>query len=154
MDRRNALLPRMDTIHGLGSTVPRSASSASSLSVAPGQIVARRYRVEGPLAREGVGVAVRAIDLDLDRPVVVELVGADSFERSTEARTRFLREARTAARLHSDHVAQVLDVGAFDDGSIFVVLDCVEGTDLGSAVRAGLKNRLPPQQTLGPKKCR
>jgi serine/threonine-protein kinase len=140
MDRRMHRSTRMDTIHGLGSTINRSYSSASasasSLPVAPGQIVARRYRVEGPIAR-GTGVAASAIDLDLDGRVVVEFVGPESFERSTEARTRFLREARTAARLRSDHVAHLLDVGALHDGTIYVVLDCVEGTDLGAAVRAG-----------------
>src|SRR5204862_644967 len=46
--------------------------------------------------------------------------------------TRFLREAQAAARIKSPHVARVLDVGTLEDGSPYMVMEFLEGTDLGT----------------------
>jgi serine/threonine-protein kinase len=47
---------------------------------------------------------------------------------------RFSREARAAVRLRSDHVARVLDVGTLETGSPFMVMEYLEGEDLGSVI--------------------
>ena len=43
---------------------------------------------------------------------------------------RFLREARSAARLKSEHVARVHDVGRLDSGAPYIVMEYLEGIDL------------------------
>jgi serine/threonine-protein kinase len=43
---------------------------------------------------------------------------------------RFLREARAAVQLRGEHIARVLDVGAFDTGTPYMVLEYLEGIDL------------------------
>jgi hypothetical protein len=53
---------------------------------------------------------------------------------------RFLREARAGARLRSEHVARVLDLGRLDDGTPFLVMEHLEGTDLQALARGA---RLP-----------
>jgi serine/threonine-protein kinase len=50
--------------------------------------------------------------------------------RDADSVERFLREARAAARLKSQHVAKVYDVGRLETGSPYIVMEYLEGTDL------------------------
>lgn len=51
-------------------------------------------------------------------------------------RARFVREARLAASIPSDHVAQVLDAGQDDaTGALYIVLELLDGTTLAREVR-------------------
>jgi serine/threonine-protein kinase len=52
--------------------------------------------------------------------------------QNAEAAGRFLREARTAVRLKSEHVAKVLDVGTLETGAPYIVMEFLEGKDLAS----------------------
>jgi serine/threonine-protein kinase len=49
---------------------------------------------------------------------------------------RFSREARAAVKLKSDHVARVLDVGTLDSGSPYMVMEYLDGSDLGALVES------------------
>lgn len=69
-----------------------------------------RYRVERRLGRGGMGVVYAGRDERLDRPVALKLIGADM--PGDEARRRFAREARAAARVNHPHVCQVYEVDA------------------------------------------
>jgi serine/threonine-protein kinase len=48
---------------------------------------------------------------------------------------RFSNEARSAAKIQSEHVARVLDVGVLDDGSPYMVMEYLEGTDLAGLIK-------------------
>ncbi|MFO0673663.1 MAG: serine/threonine-protein kinase [Polyangiaceae bacterium] len=48
---------------------------------------------------------------------------------------RFLREARSAARLRTEHVARVIDVATLESGLPYIVLEYLEGADLDAWVR-------------------
>ena len=50
---------------------------------------------------------------------------------------RFSREARAAARIQSEHVDGVIDVGALPDGSPFMVMEYLAGEDLRGCSSAG-----------------
>lgn len=90
------------------------------------------YRIEGLIARGGMGVVYRARQLALDRPVALkvisgELAGDDGF------RERFLRESRLAARL--DHPAVVPVFDARDaEGELIIAMRLVEGGDLRALI--------------------
>ena len=47
-----------------------------------------------------------------------------------ESVARFLREARAAARIESDHVCRVFDVGLLDSGVPYMVMEHLDGRDL------------------------
>ena len=51
-----------------------------------------------------------------------------------EAVQRFQREAQAAVRLKSEHVARIQDVGTFEDGTPYMVMEFLAGVDLGSMV--------------------
>src|SRR5258708_6212098 len=94
-----------------------------------GQVVAGKYTIERILARGGVGVVVRARHQQLLEPCAIKFL-LPRLAAAPMARERFLREARACARLKSDNVVRVFDVGALDDGTPYMVLEYLEGIDL------------------------
>lgn len=99
------------------------------LHVAAGDVVAGKYRVEYVLGRGAMGVVVSARHIDLGQKVAVKLLHPD-VSASEDGLERFLREARAAAKLESDHVARVFDVGTFGDKNGYMVMEHLEGSDL------------------------
>jgi eukaryotic-like serine/threonine-protein kinase len=111
------------------------ASSADSGSpVAPGEVLAGKYRVDSVLGAGGMGLVVAATHLTLHQRVALKFLRADA-ARMPETKERFLREAQAAVRLKSEHVAKVLDVGTLEDGSPYMVMEYLEGATLGDVVR-------------------
>ena len=105
------------------------------MSVRVGATIARKYRVERVLGAGGMGVVVAARDRELDRRVAIKLLRKDVL--ASGAVERFLREARAAASLDSEHVARVLEVGRARSGAPFIVLEHLEGEDLHARVAYG-----------------
>lgn len=103
------------------------------LGVEPGQVLAGKYRVERLLGQGGMGVVLAAHHLELEIKVALKLLLPQALVDHA-AQARFLREARAAVRLKSEHVAQVLDVGRLEDGTPFIVMEYLEGVDLSKRV--------------------
>ncbi|MDC0741589.1 serine/threonine-protein kinase [Polyangium mundeleinium] len=92
-----------------------------------GDVLAGKYRVESILGKGGMGVVVAAMHLQLGQRVAIKyLLQPDN----TDIVARFLREARAAVRLKSEHVARVLDVGELGSGAPYMVMEYLEGGDL------------------------
>ncbi|MBX3187677.1 MAG: serine/threonine protein kinase [Labilithrix sp.] len=104
--------------------------------VSPGEIVAGKYCVEGVLGVGGMGVVVRARHTALDQIVAIKLLVKNKYGSYEEAVARFLAEARAAARIESDHVCRVFDVGTLPNGVPFLVMEHLEGRDLDDEVQA------------------
>lgn len=99
-----------------------------------GDVLLGKYRVERTLGRGGMGVVVAAQHLQLDALVALKLLLPET-GRDGEAVARFVREARAAARINSDHVARVMDVGRLDDGTPYLVMEYLDGIDLAAWLR-------------------
>jgi hypothetical protein len=97
--------------------------------IRPGAILAGKYRVERILGQGNMGVVVAATNLALGQLVALKFL-LPGREVGREQRGRFVREGRAAARLKSQHVARVLDVGTLDDGAPYIVMEYLEGRDL------------------------
>jgi serine/threonine-protein kinase len=80
-----------------------------------------------------MGVVVAARHLQLDQLVALKLLDPASAQEPVVVE-RFLREARAAAKLRSDHVARVLDVGTLASGSPYMVMEHLDGADLGKVI--------------------
>jgi serine/threonine-protein kinase len=104
-------------------------SRMTELRIAEGDILARKYRVERVLGQGGMGVVVAATHVDLGQPVALKLMLPDK-EQTPEMLERFLREARAAVRLKSQHVAKVLDVGTDEQDMPYIAMEFLEGDDL------------------------
>ena len=104
--------------------------------LAIGAVVAGKYRIERVLGEGGMGYVLGARNLALDEPVAIKVLKPDAVG-SAEAVARFLREARAAVRMKGEHVAKVLDVGALDDGTPYMLMELLEGSDLQALVDNG-----------------
>jgi tetratricopeptide (TPR) repeat protein len=112
---------------------PETEAPAPTGTLPPGTMLGGNYRVERELARGGMGVVYRAQDVTLRRPVAIKQMrtGVPEIER-------FLREARLAAKLRHQNLAQIFSV--IDAGrQPFLVFEFVEG----EALDALLKRRGP-----------
>ena len=94
-----------------------------------------KYRVEAVLGAGGMGVVVAASHVHLGTTVAIKTLRPEAAIQPEMAR-RFLREARAASRLRSNHVCRALDVGQMPTGEPYIVMEMLHGRDLASQVQA------------------
>ena len=119
--------------------------SPGSVPRGGGVVLEGRYRVDGVLARGGMSTVHRGMDLRLDRPVAVKVMDPALADDPAFVR-RFEREARAAARLAHPGIVAVHDQGRDRDGTVFLVLELVEGGTLRDVLRQ--HGRLRPETAL------
>jgi len=100
----------------------------------PGSTIAG-YEIEGVVGSGGLGLLYRARQLRLDRPVALKLVEPE-VARDPVVRERLRREARTLAALDHPNVVPLYEAGE-EDGTVYIVMRWVDGTELGAVIREG-----------------
>jgi serine/threonine protein kinase len=110
-----------------------------------GQVLGGRYRVGPKLAEGGAGAVYRADHLVLNEPVAVKVLHAE-VATHPEMSKRFLREVTVAARLDHPNVVTMYDSGTLEDGSLYYVMELLEGMPLTEAMTAG---RMAAPRVLG-----
>ncbi len=108
----------------------------TSPSIASGVMLAGKYRIERTIGEGGMGVVLAATNEALRQRVAIKLLRSGALANA-KALGRFEREARAAASLRSEHVARVLDVGKLEDGRPYMVMEYLEGRDLGDVIEHG-----------------
>ena len=101
-----------------------------------GSTVAGRYRIVRRIGEGGMGVVYEAEDDRDGRRVALKCVHAH-LASQREVLARFEREAKAATAAGNEHIVEVLDTGRIDDGSAFMVLEYLSGTDLASEIASG-----------------
>jgi aminoglycoside phosphotransferase (APT) family kinase protein len=109
----------------------RLASDADGL--APGTVVAGRYRVVSLVGQGGMGEVYRADDLTLGQPVALKFLPA-SLDPHSDRFARFLAEVRTARQVSHPNVCRVYDI-VQSEGRTFLAMEYVDGEDLSSLLR-------------------
>jgi predicted Ser/Thr protein kinase len=97
------------------------------------QFIAGRFRIEREIGRGGMGTVYLATHLGLERPVAVKIIKPE-FASDRDVADRFLREARTMAKLRHPHAAMIFDAGSLPDGRHFIIMEFVEGQTLSDAL--------------------
>src|SRR5262245_50448902 len=98
----------------------------------PGDLIAGKYRIDRLIGQGGMGMVVAATNLHLDQRVALKFLLPELLPDPAIVE-RFLREARASARLRSEHVCRVYDVG-LENGAPFIVMELLDGRDLASIV--------------------
>jgi serine/threonine-protein kinase len=98
------------------------------------------YRLDALLGRGGMGEVYRATHRMLARPAAIKLIRPEVFAagdptRAEIATARFRREAEAAARLTSPHTVELYDFGVTDEGTLYLVMELLEGENLEALVR-------------------
>src|ERR1700740_2066605 len=130
---------------GLADGVESGESSVSENAVEPATLKepARRFEhyelVTGEdgkpveLGRGAMGVTYKAFDVDLHCPVTLKVI-SEKYLGDESAQLRFLREARSAARLRHSNVASVLHLGR-SGRDYFYAMEFVEGETLENLIK-------------------
>jgi len=92
-------------------------------------------RLLSPIGEGGMGSVWLADHTGLNTRVVVKFM-LDGLDSSTTARARFKREAEAASQVKSPHVVQTFDYGVTSEGVPFIVMEHLEGRDLGAELAA------------------
>ncbi|HEX8143374.1 MAG TPA: serine/threonine-protein kinase [Pyrinomonadaceae bacterium] len=108
-------------------------------------IIAGRFRIECEIGRGGMGTVYRATHLGLERPVAVKIIKTE-FASDPHVTDRFLREARTMARLRHQHAAMIFDAGNLPDGRHFIIMEFVEGSTLSEMLHR--EGRFTPERAV------
>jgi serine/threonine-protein kinase len=103
-----------------------------------------KYEYRHAIGHGGMGTVVLARHRQLDELVAIKFLRAELL--GTEFLSRFRREARTAIKIRSQHVARVLDVGVLEDETPYIVMEYLEGQDLAALVAA--RGRMRPDEAI------
>jgi serine/threonine-protein kinase len=102
--------------------------------VAVGQVFQGKYRVDAILGQGGMGVVAECTHLALNERVAIKMLRQDVL-LDQDAVSRFIREAQAAVKLKSEYVARVSDVGTFENGVPYMVMEFLDGQDLGDLIK-------------------
>ncbi|HUG91800.1 MAG TPA: protein kinase [Planctomycetaceae bacterium] len=151
---RTSVLSAETAPPGLADLTRRAAALAASTAgsdpgdaaLDPGGRIARRladgpcrvgkFELEAELGAGSFGYVFRARDTELDRTVALKVQRAGRFAGPEEAE-RFLREARSAARLKHAGIVSIYETGQTDDGVCFLVCEYIEGETLEARLQRG-----------------
>ncbi|MCB9753334.1 MAG: protein kinase [Myxococcales bacterium] len=113
------------------------AEGGASASFRQGDVLDRRWRLDGFLDQGGMGRVWRATDLRLDEPVAIKLMNP-KLVATDAARERFMREARAAAKLRGPSVVQILDFNVDPDTRVpYMAMELLRGEDLARRIERG-----------------
>lgn len=129
LERVGAVAPiGAETIAGDGPPSERDADPFRR-----GALIADKFRIERVLGEGAMGIVLAARHLVLDEMVAIKCVRPE-LQSVPDTFGRFAREAKTSARLHSDHIARVLDVGVAVPMGPYMVMEYLEGRDLAAVL--------------------
>src|SRR6187551_883170 len=111
----------------------RRSSDPDSSELAPGALIADRYRVMRKIGEGGMGLLYACFDTVLSREVAVKLMQR-SLATEPLVAERLMREAMLAAQLRR-HVAQVFDCGMLATGEPYIVMELLSGRDMYAVLR-------------------
>jgi serine/threonine-protein kinase len=110
-----------------------------------GTVLAGKYRIERQLGAGGMGIVLAATHLRLEERVAIKVL-LPRLAANEEIVARFLREARAAARIRSEHVARAYDVETLEDGTPYIVMEYLEGKDLEQLI--AVDGPFPPTRAI------
>ena len=109
-----------------------------------GRLLDGRYEIGRLVARGGMATVYEAVDIRLERTVAVKVMHPD-LAADAEFVARFIREARSAARLSHVNVVAVFDQGS-DGDAVYLAMEYVDGATLRDLMR--MRGRLAPADAL------
>jgi serine/threonine-protein kinase len=116
-----------------GAGAPPKAEEEARFEPTAGAVLDGKYRLERALGEGGMGVVVAATHVGLEQRVAIKFLHAEA-TKNKEAVERFEREAKVAAKVKSEHIARVSDFGRAPGNVPYIVMEYLEGSDLGDLI--------------------
>jgi len=93
-----------------------------------------KYNILERIGRGGMGHVYRALDPLLKREVALKTMLKD-LSSDEDLRTRFSREAQSAGGLRHPNIVTIYDLGADDEGTPYIAMEFLTGTDLENVIK-------------------
>src|SRR6188768_640237 len=119
----------------MGSERPAAQQDVGGHACAAGSVISGKYEVVRVLGQGAMGIVVAARHIELDEIVAIKFI-QPVMHSVPDIVSRFAREAKACARLGSEHIAKVLDVGVAPAIGPYIVMEYLDGQDLGTVLRA------------------
>ena len=94
-----------------------------------------KYEVEGKIGQGAMGVVYRAVDPSIGRRVAVKTLKLSGDDSDVDLKERFYREAKAAGVLNHRNIVTVHDVDLQTDGTPYIVMEYLDGVNLGEVIR-------------------
>jgi serine/threonine protein kinase len=114
-------------------TATMRTDALASIGIAVGDVLVGKYRIDRVLGAGGMGVVVAAHHLSFEKDIAIKFLLPEGL-RNPELVSRFLREAKAAVRIESEHIVRVMDAGTLDNGAPYMVMEYLEGKDLSAVL--------------------
>ena len=88
-----------------------------------------KYRLTRRIGEGGMGTVFEGENIRIKRKVAIKVLH-DHVATSPEFAQRFVREARASARIGSEHVCDVLDLGDLESGEKYIVMELLDGESM------------------------
>jgi len=98
-----------------------------------GRTLEGKYKIKGVLGEGGMGTVYEGSHVTLGRAVAIKVLHPNQ-ARKPEAVQRLYQEARSAGAIGHPNICEVYDVGRFDDGSPYLVMEKLEGETLAERI--------------------
>ncbi len=115
--------------------------------LAPGDTLAGRFRIDAVLDEGGMALIYKATDLEHDRTVAVKALLPET-AASHPLRERLRREAKALQRVQHPHVVELVSSGTDGDGSVYLVMEFVDGPTLSDTLEEGGMSRRKALETF------
>jgi serine/threonine protein kinase len=110
-----------------------------------GALLSGRYQIKRMCGEGGMGRVYEAEHVEIGKRVAIKVLHP-AYSRTPDLVERFRREARAASRIEHPNVVNVTDFGTTEDGSLFFVMEYIEGIELGLLIHR--EGPLSPVRTL------
>ena len=116
---------------------PKTGKLIASRIFAKGELLEGKYRINRTLGVGGMGAVFEATHTLLDKKVAIKVLLPGRVDEEGKMTARFVREARAASATGHINIASVTDMGWTDEGSLFVVMEYLDGETFVDLVDEG-----------------
>ena len=148
---RAPTLEKLCPVDGTTTFALRGVDVARVMQLAPGAVIAGRYRITARLGKGGFGAVYEAQHTASGQPVALKLLALDPDDAGEETYFRFFQEARVTAGLRHPNTVRLYDFGQDDDGVLYMAMEVLRGPTLEKHLKTLRKSNeaMTELQTVG-----
>ena len=109
------------------------------------KLITGKYRIVDEIGRGGMGIVYRAEDIKLRRPVALKFL-PHQWVSDSDARERFIQEARAASALDHPNICNIYEIGEAEADRMYIAMAFYEGESLREKIKSG---PLKQEEALG-----
>ena len=124
----------------VGTPAPGAPAATASTATGPvtldlvDTVLADRYRVVKKLGEGGMGSVYLAEHTTINKRLAIKVLSPE-FSHKQDLVDRFLQEARAASMIDQENVVEITDFGSTPNGSVFFVMEFLQGEDLSDTIK-------------------